>query len=155
MKSEALLLTYKDMMLSLNLGTKNGVVSVSKPLYILAIIDAIEWEVLMENKIEFMDTFIRKRFGQLYEQVNNNRKGYESSFFVRPYFHLNSSSFYHLIWKPETEELNYSSTPSSKFLREHLLYAKLDDELWGLLQDAESREHLKRSIIRRYVTPQE
>ncbi len=155
MITNALLVTYKDMMLSLNLGTVEGRPSVSKPLYILAIIEAIEWDVLKENKIELGNDFIHKRFGQFYEHINDNRKGYDSSFFVRPFFHLNSSSFYHLIWKQEAEVPNNSSTPSAKFLRENLLYAKLDDELWQLLQDEESRAYLKRSIIKRYLTQQE
>ncbi len=41
-----------------------------------------------------------------------------------------------------------------KYLRENLLYAKLDDELWELLQDAESREYLRESIVKRYLTKQ-
>ena len=45
-----------------------------------------------------------------------------------------------------------SSSPSAKYLREHLLYAKLDDDLWELLQDTESREYIKQNIIRRYLT---
>lgn len=72
--------------------------------------------------------------------------------FIRPFFHLSSASFYHLIWKQGAEVLKKFTTPSAKYLREHLLYAKLDDELWELLQDAESREYIKQSIIRRYLT---
>ena len=107
---------------------------------------------MTNNEIAMSNELIRKRFGQLYEQVNGNRKGYELSFFIRPFFHLSSASFYHLIWKQGAEVLKKSTTPSAKYLREHLLYAKLDDELWELLQDAESREYIKQSIIRRYLT---
>ena len=42
-------------------------------------------------------------------------------------------------------------TPSAKYLREHLQYAKLDDELWELLQDAENREYFKQNIMNRYI----
>lgn len=73
-------------------------------------------------------------------------------FFIRPFFHLSSAPFYHLIWKQESESPKKSTTPSAKYLRENLLYAKLDDELWELLQDAESREYIKQNIIRRYLT---
>ena len=45
-----------------------------------------------------------------------------------------------------------SSTPSAKYLREHLQYAKLDDELWKLLQDADNREYFRRNIINRYLS---
>lgn len=93
----ALLSTYTEMMLSIHTGSINGKVALSKPLYITSIIEAIEWDALTENEIMISNEFIRKRFGQLYEQVNGNRKGYEVSFFVRPFFHLSSASFYHLI----------------------------------------------------------
>ena len=148
----ALLSTYTEMMLSIHTGSINGKVALSKPLYITSIIEAIEWDALTENEIMISNEFIRKRFGQLYEQVNGNRKGYEVSFFVRPFFHLSSASFYHLIWKQGVELSKMASTPSAKNLRENLLYAKLDDELWELLQDAENRDYIKQNIISRYLT---
>lgn len=151
----ALLAIYADMMLSLHTGSINGRAAVSKPIYIVAIMEAIEREMLPENKILISNDFIRNRFGQLYEQVNGNRKGYELSFFVRPFFHLSSAPFYQLKWKEGSAAPQKSTTPSAKYLREHLLYAKLDNELWDLLQDAESREYLKRNIIKRYLTKQD
>ena len=130
----SLLSIYTEMMLSLHTGSINGKAALSKPLYITAIIEAIEWDALTENEIMLSNVFIRRRFGRLYEQVNENRKGYEISFFVRPFFHLGSSSFYHLIWRNKVESPNNSETPSAKYIREHLLFAKLDDELWELLR---------------------
>ena len=140
------------MILSIHTGSIDGKVALSKPLYITSIIEAIEWDALTENEIKISNEFIRKRFGQLYEQVNGNRKGYEVSFFVRPFFHLSSASFYRLIWNQGVEQSNKASTPSAKYLRENLLYAKLDDELWELLQDAENRDYIKQNIISRYLT---
>lgn len=148
----ALLSTYTEMILSIHTGSIDGKVALSKPLYITSIIEAIECDALTENEIKISNEFIRKRFGQLYEQVNGNRKGYEVSFFVRPFFHLSSASFYRLIWKQGVEQSNKASTPSAKYLRENLLYAKLDDELWELLQDAENRDYIKQNIISRYLT---
>lgn len=148
----ALLSIYTEMILSIHTGSINGKVALSKPIYITSIIEAIERHALTENEIKISNEFIRKRFGQLYEQVNGNRKGYEVSFFVRPFFHLNSASFYHLIWKQGVEQSKKTSTPSAKYLREHLLYAKMDDDLWEMLQNAESREYIKNNIIRQYLT---
>lgn len=148
----ALLSTYTEMILSIHTGSIDGKVALSKPLYITSIIEAIECDALTENEIKISNEFIRKRFGQLYEQVNGNRKGYEVSFFVRPFFHLSSASFYRLIWKQGVEQSNKASTPSAKYFRENLLYAKLDDELWELLQDAENRDYIKQNIISRYLT---
>lgn len=152
---DALLSIYTEMMLSLHTGSINGRAAASKPIYIVAIMEAIERDVLAENKILLSNDFIRSRFAQLYEQVNGNKKGYELSFFVRPFFHLSSAPFYELIWKKGVATPKNSTTPSAKYLRENLLYAKLDDELWDLLQDAENREYLKRNIIERYLTNQD
>lgn len=146
-----LLTTYLDMILSINIGNRNGQKSVSKPLCLLAIFDAIGNKELLSNKIIFPNEYINKRFGLQYEQTYKNQKGYEVSFFIRPFFHLASSEFYHLIWKKEVVPPSMSATPSAKYLREHLQYAKLDDELWELLQDAENRDYFRRKIINRYL----
>lgn len=44
-----------------------------------------------------------------------------------------------------------SHTPSAAFLREHLDYAKLDDDLWEILQDPINREYLRQVIIAKYL----
>lgn len=149
-----LLWTYRDMMFSAKMGNSRGQSAVSKPIYLLSIMEAIEYCYLLANKIGIGNEFIRKRFGQLYEQYYNNNKGFEVQFFIRPFFHLNSSEFYHLIWNSEHRPPLKSHTPSEKYLREYLLYAKLDDELWDILQDAVSREYLRRNIITRFLTKQ-
>lgn len=71
-----LLSVYTDMILSLHTGSVNGNVAVSKPIYIITIIEAIESGALKDNRIDLDNEFIRNRFGQLYEQANGNRKGY-------------------------------------------------------------------------------
>lgn len=147
-----LLTTFSDLIFSVNMGNRNGQQSVSKPLCLLAILDAIDNKELISNRIEFSNEFIHKRFGMLYEQVYNNHNGYKVSFFIRPFFHLASSGFYHLIWNDRVEPPSMSSTPSAKYFREHLQYAKLDDELWELLQDADNREYFRRNIINRYLS---
>lgn len=64
---------------------------------------------------------------------------------------LNTAPFYHLVWKEENRPPIKGHTPSAKYLQEHLLYAKLDDELWELLQNAEYREFIRKSIITRFL----
>ncbi len=146
-----LLATYCDMMLSLDVGQKDGKKAISKPIYLLSLFDMIENGVLGSNCILFDNKHLRKRFGELYSKYNHSSKGFELSFFLRPYYHLGSSEFYHLIWKDDNSRPNNANTPSGKYLREHLQYAQFDDDLWNLLQDAESREYLNRNIIDRYL----
>ena len=93
---DILLVAYKDMILSITQGYWEGRVSISKPIYMLAILDAIERNVLISNKIELNDVYIRNKFGEFYKQYNGNEKGYLAAFFIRPYYHLNTAPFYHL-----------------------------------------------------------
>lgn len=122
---DILLVAYKDMILSITQGYWEGRVSISKPIYMLAILDAIERNVLISNKIELNDVYIRNKFGEFYKQYNGNEKGYLSAFFIRPYYHLNTAPFYHLVWKEENRPPIKGHTPSARYFQEHLLYAKL------------------------------
>ncbi len=146
-----LLSTYCDMILGTKTGNWQGIASVSKFLYLISIIEAIDYQNLTKNEIYIEDTSLRKRFGQLYEQYYGNSKGYGAQFYVRPFFHLGSSEYYHLVWKNDDRPQLTVHTPSEKYLREYLLYAKFDDELWEILQDAESREYIRRNIITRFL----
>ena len=83
-----LLSTYCDMILSTKTGNWKGQISVSKFLYLISIIEAIEYRYLLDNEISLENVFVRKRFGQLYEQQYDNKKGYEAQFYIRPFYHL-------------------------------------------------------------------
>ena len=41
--------------------------------------------------------------------------------------------------------------PSAKFIRDNIEYAYLDNTLWDLLQDVETREYFKERIINAYL----
>ena len=57
-----LLTVYTDLILSLHTGSVNGNIAVSKPIYIITIIEAIKLGALEENKIGLDNEFIRNRF---------------------------------------------------------------------------------------------
>lgn len=145
---DSYLAIYTDMLLSLQLGNYRGFVSLSKPLYVLAIIDSIE--AIGSNRIYIDNLVIEQQFKKLYQRFQGDFV-YTRAAYIAPFFHLASSEFYHLIWKDKVKPPSMSSTPSAKYLREHLQYAKLDDELWGLLQDDDNREYFRRNIINRYL----
>ena len=145
---DSYLAIYTDMLLSLQLGNYKGIVSLSKPLYVLAIIDSIE--AIESNRIYIDNLVIEQQFKKLYQRFQDGF-AYTRAAYIAPFFHLASSEFYHLIWKDKVKPPSMSSTPSAKYLREHLQYAKLDDELWELLQDDNNREYFRRNIINRYL----
>ena len=139
---------YKDMLLSIRQGNGCNGKSIAKPVLLLAIIQVISLKRLCHNRILWNDTCLREEYERLLRCYGEQN---EIPLIV-PYYHLASAPFYHLIWQNENRPPIKGHTSSAKYLRENLLYAKLDDELWDLLQDAENREYLKRSIIERYLT---
>lgn len=146
---DSYLAIYTDMLLSLQLGNYRGIVSLSKPLYVLAIIDSIN--SIENNRIYIDNLVIERQFKKLYQRFQGDF-AYTRAAYIAPFFHLASSEFYHLMWNDKVEPPSMSSTPSAKYLREHLQYAKLDDKLWELLQDTDNREYFRRNIINRYLS---
>lgn len=136
------------MLLSIRQGNGVNGKSIAKPVFFLSIMEAVSDMKLNTNHILCDDINIKNSYARLmgrYEELCKVP-------FTVPYYHLASSAFYHLIWRTGEIPSFQGHTPSAKYLRENLLYAKLDEELWDLLQDAESRKILKQSITKRYLT---
>lgn len=136
---------YKHQLTSLKRGRTSFGLSKAKPLFLITLIDFIP--VCKENQIIFGTNL----FSEMYD---TNRLIYASECrtpYEVPFFHLHSEPFYSLEWFDASITSKISHTPSGKFLRENLRYAKLDDELWELLQDPENREYLKQAIIDQYL----
>lgn len=139
---------YNDLLLSIKQGNGVNGKSIAKPILILSIIEAVSKSELQHNRILWNEEVLKKSYNDYMEKYDLHNM----SPIIVPYYHLASSEFYHLVWKSESRPPIKGHTPSGKYLREHLLYAKLDDELWDLLQDADSRNYLKQNIINRYLT---
>lgn len=142
---------YRDYFCSLRVGVKNGSPAVSKPLLMISVLSLIERHLLNENKIIFDNEQLKDIFKLLAEQFYSSIDTPFLPFYIRPFFHLDSEPFYELVWKRGKKPTSKSHTPSAKFLRENLEYAKLDDDLWELLQVPENRAYLKQAIIDRYL----
>lgn len=138
---------YKNLVLSLSRGTYKGLVSNAKPLYLLTIIRGIEEGLLLGNKLEYSSSLI-----DLYNDVCNQYEPQrKATLFYKPFFHTTNEPFYFISWRNRIAPPQSVHTPSAKFLREHVEYAALDDELWDLLQDAETREEFKQLIIAHFL----
>lgn len=142
---------FKDLLLKLKVGFQNGQPSVSKPLFLLSVFDLIDNNSITRNVFYFENVLLRERYkGYALKYLGEIRTPF-SPFFIRPFYHLDSEPFYELVWKSAKRPTTNSHTPSAKYLRENLEYAKLDDDLWELLQDPENRAYLKQAIIDRYL----
>ncbi|MDY6293224.1 MAG: hypothetical protein SPL78_03860 [Bacteroidales bacterium] len=135
---------YRQMVVTMKRGNFRGVVSNAKPIFLLSLIELVPFCC---NKIMINNTML----SDIYIENRDLFKGVKSTPMVAPFFHLNSEPFYHLVWKKGVNPPPNAASPSAKFLREHLQYAKLDDDLWELLQDKSNREYLKNAIINQYL----
>jgi putative restriction endonuclease len=114
-------------------------VILAKPITILAILDYIDKE-LTENRIDFEG--LCKYYKLESARYNNTTP------FQYPYFFLSNEEFYHLKWKGIKVK---KKAPSAMFIRDNIEYAYLDNALWDLLQDVETREYFKERIINAYL----
>ena len=137
---------YRQMFASLRRGNIKGVYSNAKPIFLISIIDYITH---LKNPNHFI--WGDKNFEDIYI---SNFKIYDSSVptpLWKPFYYMSSEPFYDLIWQePPNDKL--LRRPSGKLLKGHLSFAKLDDELWDLLQAPENREYLRHCIINQYLT---
>lgn len=140
---------YKNQLLTIRKG--KGIVGKSnaKIFLLLALIDCVEYGWLKENHFHFEMELLGSIYDELFEYYQE--VGYVPIHV--PFYHLGSADFYHLHWHDVKQTSNKWHTPSAKYLREHLLYAEFDEELWILLQEKESRDFLKQSIVEYYLTP--
>lgn len=136
---------YTTAILQFKRGNYNGHVSNAKTYYLLSILERIDKGLLVDNKIKFDDE--SKKF---YETQCLAYKDVVTPF-VKPYFHLSSSLFYHIKWNKGTKVESYAKTPSGKFLKEKSEYAYLDDSFWKLLKGAEYRKEIKQLIVKTFL----
>lgn len=135
---------FRQMFLYMRRGKSNGVYINAKPIFCLALID---WsETSQKNEIKWNDKVLFSN----YELIFNSFEEKNKTPIWKPFYYLSSEPFYSLIWNGSLPKKNGIQV-SAKFLREHLQYAKLDDDLWELLQEPGNREYLKNAIINQYL----
>lgn len=138
---------YNDLLMSIKRGNTKTGKSLAKPLFLLAVIDAVSLGQLKENVIKWDDEVLTSYYNAL-----KRRYGDESNTSLSvPYYHLCSAPFWHLVWQTTKRPPITTHTPSSRYLRDNLDYACFDAELWELLLDSESRAQLREALVERYL----
>lgn len=150
------LLAYKQALLKTHRGNRGGVFSNAKPLFVIAIIDAIKAGLITNNAITIDNKELEAIYKKLFVSCDENYDGPISSNikttpFQMPFFHLNQESYYHIKWKPGTKPPAQANSPSRKYLKENVQYAYLDEELWNILQDSNNRRLLRDSIVNKFI----
>ena len=141
---------YQGVLLETHRGNGRGRISNAKPFLLLSIIKLIADGEIMGNRIQFDNCNLSKTYNAISKQYEPD---IETTPLSKPFFHLNREPYYYLKWKPNTIIPKQAVTPSAKFLRENVEYACLDDDLWELLQDKDTRNELREAIIQHFIRP--
>ena len=123
-----------------------------KPLLLLAVIDLIAQRIIKTNFIEFTPD-LGELFNIYWSRVMPPD---QRSNIILPFYHLNSDKFWHHIPKPGMEAILTATRQIRGVaqLQEIVLGVKLDDELYVLLCQAESRNLLRTVLIETYFAPE-
>jgi len=121
-----------------------------KPIMLLVVIDLFAEGRIRSNLIE-----ITAELGDLFaaywsKVMPPERRGN----LALPFFHLRSSGFWHLIPRPDQEQVleNIRQVDTLSQLQKLILGARLDEELYALLQDEKSRNVLQTILIQTYFS---
>ena len=136
---------YRQMFDRVKRGNYRGVVSNAKPILIISLIDYVIF--VKENKFKWGNRLLEDIYKTNFSEFENTKP----TPLWKPFYYMSSEPFYSLVWEqePDAKEL---ARPSGKTLRTYLSYSKFDDELWELLQNAENRDYLRKSIIKTYFS---
>src|SRR5262249_7212563 len=123
-----------------------------KPVLLLAVIDLIAEGTVSANLIE-----ITPDLGELSTLYwSRVMPPDQHGNLALPFFHLKSDGFWHLTPQPGKKSIVEGSEQikSVSRLRELIVGARLDEELYQLMQNVRSREQLRALLIEKYFTPE-
>ncbi len=140
---------YTQRIMNIRQAKIHGEVILAKPVLMLALIDGIDNGVFMGNNF-LLDDWLEERYLKLMRLYAKGSQFDSTTPIYNPYWHLESDGFWHLTLNVERE--GKSRTPSSAWLKEHVVSARFDDDLWVLLQSKEWRTKLRDYIIEHKLT---
>jgi putative restriction endonuclease len=118
-----------------------------KPLLLLCVLDLLDSGGISSNLIEITED-LAELFGRYWERVLPfGRPGN----LALPFFHLRGDGFWHLIPSHEGAHLGSQIAYVSR-LREEVLGARLDEELFDLVRSGENRDRLRSVLIETYFS---
>lgn len=120
-----------------------------KPVLLLSIIQSIEHNEILENKIYITPQLVARFKDNWHHLVHSSKF---TANFSLPFFHLRSENFWFLKTLPGRELLLTSSGSIRSFshLKEVVEYAYFDPNLFMLLKDWATREELKNILLKHY-----
>ncbi|GAA3935682.1 hypothetical protein GCM10022406_20030 [Hymenobacter algoricola] len=146
-----MLLNYVEVFRSLNVNaTAKLGPKPYKPALLLAVIAEIEAGRIRNNQIIITPELIAS-FRE-YRQKLGATSGFQVRNFIYPFFHLRGEGFWRLQEKPgmKLPETSASYVGGLKQLQDTVAYARLDLNLWHLLQQEKTRIILRNELLAKY-----
>ena len=134
---------YTDRIINLRQAKIRGEVIVAKPVLMLALIDGIDSGVFTNNRFA-LNEWLEDRYLSLMHYYTRSSQFDKPTDINNPFWHLSTDGFWHLLLRTKEE---ISTTPSKAWLKENVIYANFDDDLWVLLQNKEWRTRLREFIV--------
>ena len=121
-----------------------------KPALLLAVIEGIEENLILDNRIEITPELIAGF--KAYCHLLSPGPAYKACPFQLPFFHLRTDGFWHLHPRPGLELVVTASKSVRSFghLRDVVALASLDAALWELLLQPVAREEIRQALLVRY-----
>ncbi len=135
---------YTKRILKIRQAKVSGEVIVAKPVLLLALIEGVEKGVFTRNQF-VINEWLEERYLALMRLYARDSQFDEPTGIEKPFWHMETDEFWHLLCNEEKS--GKSKTPSKAWLKEHVEYARFDDDLWMLLQSREWRTRLRDYII--------
>lgn len=123
-----------------------------KPFLLLSVLDLFDQGRITANRVE-LTAELGGLFSAYWDLVMPpERRGN----LALPFFHLRSSKFWHLLPRPGLEQTveNVRQVDTLGRLKKLVLGARLDDELYVLLQAAGHRATLRTALVQTYFAPE-
>ena len=134
---------YTDRIINLRQAKIRGEVIVAKPILMLALIDGVDSGVFTNNRFA-LNEWLEASYLKLMLEYTCHSKFAKPSDISNPFWHLSTDGFWHLQLRTKEE---ISTTPSKAWLKENVIYANFDDDLWVLLQNKEWRTRFRDFIV--------
>lgn len=126
-----------------------GKKDLAKPALLLAIIDGVK-----DNTIQYNDfvltQWLEEKYNIILAKYSCGRQLSNLTGIEMPFWHLQSDGFWHLKYPSYLHKEKIS--PTKKWILDNVEFAKLDDDLWYLLQDDEWRRKMRKFIIDNKLT---
>ena len=141
--SKNVIAIYTRLIDDIRQNKQKGEVIIAKPVLLLAVIDGIDDGEISSNCIK-LNNSLEKRYNELMQYYTKNSQFKYFTPINYPFWHLQNDGFWHILLR---ESPTIKASPTTNWLRNHVLYAFLDGDFWKILQNTDLRQYIKEYII--------